>query len=256
MQLRLEAGRTRVIEDQTIRGADALLTVTEEERALALEHAADKPAFIVPNWVEVNESPTFDEREGLVFFGGFLAGAGSPNEDAVLHLAESILPLVWREHPELTLTVIGADVTPAVQALVSDRIRVVGYVDDPVAWLARARVHVSPIRAGAGIKLKLLDSMAAGLPFVTTPAGAEGLHLGRVTDLVVGESPAQLAALVTALATDRLRWESVQRVLWHNAETHFSRAAFRRSLVEAMSHVGVAPPPAAAWLDEATLTPA
>ncbi len=89
--------------------------------------------------------------------------------------------------------------------------------------------------------------MAAGLPFVTTPSGAEGLHVEKVADLVAAEAPTELARLILALYTDQTRWESVQRVLLHAAETHFSRAAFRRALVDALSHVGVAPPQAAAW---------
>ncbi len=249
MRLRLEAGRTRAIESSTIRGADALFNVSEEERTLAREHSAETPSFIVSSYVEVVESPpTFDEREGLVFFGGFLAGAGSPNEDAVLYLVNSVLPIVWQRHPDLQLTVIGADATPAVEALKGERVRVIGYVDDPLEWLCQARVHASPIRSGAGIKLKLLDSMAAGLPFVTTAAGAEGLHLDRVRDLVVADSPADLASLITALATDRLRWESVQRVIVDAAETHFSRPAFRHALVDAFSSLGVGPPPGERWL--------
>jgi hypothetical protein len=143
--------------------------------------------------------------------------------------------------------VIGADVTPAVTALAGDLVDVVGYVDDPVPWLSRAPVHPSPIPIGARIKLKLLDSMAAGLPFVTTPSGAEGLHVERVADLVAADAPRELARLIVALYTEQTRWESVQRILLHAAETHFSRAAFRQALVEALSHVGVAPPAAAAW---------
>lgn len=246
-ELRLLAGRTRILEADTIRASDALFCVSAEEAARAREHD-DKPAFVIPSPVEtLRDPPIHAEREGIIFFGGFLAGAGSPNEDAVLHLANDVMPLVWEQLPEVALTVVGADVTPAVRALAGDRIDVVGYVDDPLPWLSRARVHASPIRFGAGIKLKLLDSMAAGLPFVTTPSGAEGLHAEKVADLVAAEAPTELARLIVALYTDQARWESVQRVLLHAAETHFSRAAFRRALVEALSHVGVAPPPAAAW---------
>jgi glycosyltransferase involved in cell wall biosynthesis len=248
-RIRLEGGRTRTVEGESIRAADVLLCVSPEEIAVAREQGPSKPAFVVSSYVDVVEpTPSFAEREGLVFFGGFLAGAGSPNEDSLLYLVDTVMPAVWERHPGLVLTVIGADATSAVQALAGDRVKIIGYVDDPAAWLGRARVHASPVRFGAGIKLKLLDSMAAGLPFVTTPAGAEGLHVDPVRDLVVGEGPTQLARLINELLTDQARWEAVHNLLLEVAATHFSRAAFRRALVEAFSHLGVAPPPGSAWL--------
>src|SRR5207247_10511761 len=119
----------------------------------------------------------FHDRHDLLFFGGFLAGAGSPNEDALLHLVRDVLPILWERDPELRLHVVGADPTAAVEALQSERINVVGYVEDPAEWLARTRVHVSPMRFGSGIKIKLLDTIAAGLPFATTDDGADVLPL-------------------------------------------------------------------------------
>jgi GT2 family glycosyltransferase/2-polyprenyl-3-methyl-5-hydroxy-6-metoxy-1,4-benzoquinol methylase len=242
-RIRLEAGRTRIVEGDFVRTANALFCVSTEEMTAAREHAPDKPAFIVSSYVDVVEPvPGFHEREGAIFFGGFLAGAGSPNEDSLLHLVHDVMPAVWDRHPDLLLTVVGADATPAVQALAGERVKVVGYVDDPVPWLARARVHASPVRFGAGIKLKLLDSMAAGLPFVTTPTGAEGLHLEPVRDAVVAEPPGELARLIDGLLSDEARWQRVQQHLLHVARTQFSRTAFRTSLVRAFSHLGVAPP--------------
>ena len=67
-------------------------------------------------------------------------------------------------------------------------VEVVGFVPDPAERLSAARVHVHPLRYGAGIKLKLIDTMAAGLPFVTTPIGAEGLGLGELEKVVVAET--------------------------------------------------------------------
>ena len=99
------------------------------------------------------------------------------------------------------------------------------------------------MRFGAGVKLKLLDSMGAGLPFVTTSVGAEGLPLGDLRELLVGEGPDELARLTETLYTDRECWERSQAGLLQVAEAHFDRASFQRTLIEAMAHLGVAPPP-------------
>lgn len=238
-----EATAVRHVELGALHESAAVFAVSSEEAEFIAEVAPETPTFVLPNWIEPVQSPAgFQERSDLLFFGGFLAGAGSPNEDALLHLVADVMPILWERDPELRLHVVGADATPAVEALQSDRVNVVGYVEDPAEWLSRTRVHVSPMRFGSGIKLKLLDTMAAGQPFVTTAVGAEGLPLGSLASSLVAEEPAVLAELVHALYTDEQLWRRAQRGLLDIARNTFDRETFRRTLAEAMSHLGVLPP--------------
>jgi GT2 family glycosyltransferase len=242
-KVRAEAVHTREIEVRAVQEADVVLCVSDEEVEYIASVAPGKPTFVLPAIVEPIPSPGFDQRRGLIFFGGFLAGPGSPNEDAVVFLVNEVLPAFWEQHPEVVLTIVGADATPAVRALAGPRVKVIGYVDDPSEWLLRARVHFNPMRFGAGVKLKLLDSMAAGLPFVTTSVGAEGLPLSDLRPSLVAEDPDELVRLASALYTDPQRWERSRAGLLQVAAAHFDRASFQRTLIEAMSHLGVAPPP-------------
>jgi glycosyltransferase involved in cell wall biosynthesis len=129
-----------------------------------------------------------------------------------------------------------------IRALDGPRVRIVGYVEDPTGWLSRARLHVNPMRYGAGVKLKFLDSLAAGLPFVTTSIGAEGIPLGDLRPSLVAESPSALARLMSVLYDNRVDWEQAQADLLDLARTRFDRASFQRPLIEALTHVGIAPP--------------
>jgi O-antigen biosynthesis protein len=238
-----EANAVRQIELGALHESSVVFAVSDEEKEFIGEVAHGVPTFVLPHWIEPVPSPAgFHDRRDLLFFGGFLAGAGSPNEDALLHLVNDVMPIIWERDPKLTLHVVGADPTPKVEALHGERIDVVGYVEDPAEWLARTRVHVSPMRFGSGIKLKLLDTMAAGQPFVTTPVGAEGLPLGPMRPTLVAEEPAALADLVHALYTDEELWGRAQRNLLDLARNVFDRGTFRRTLAEAMSHLGILPP--------------
>jgi GT2 family glycosyltransferase len=233
----------REAEIRATQEADVVFCVSAEEAQFVAEIAPGKPAFVLTSVVEpLPDPPGFDERSDLVFFGGFLAGSASPNTDSLLFLVHEILPLLWEEHPEIRLTVIGADLTDELRALEGPRVRVVGYVEDPLEWLAGARLHVNPMRFGSGVKLKFLDSLAAGLPFVTTAVGAEGIPLGDVRASAVADDPARLARLVGRLYEDRAEWERVQAKLLELAESQFDRSTFHRTLIEARSYVGVAPP--------------
>jgi GT2 family glycosyltransferase len=238
-----EAIASRQVELGALQESAVVFAVSAEEAEFVGEVAPGKPTFVLPNWVETVAKPAgFAERQDLLFFGGFLAGTGSPNEDALLQLVHEVMPILWEREPELRLNVVGADPTPAIEALHGERVNVVGYVDDPAEWLARTRVHVSPMRYGAGIKLKLLDTIAAGLPFVTTAVGAEGLPLGGLRSKLVAEDPLRLAELTHSLNTDIDLWRRAQRSLLDIARNSFDRGTFRRTLAEAMSHLGVLPP--------------
>ena len=238
-----DANAVRQIELGALHESEVVFAVSDEEKEFIGEVAHDVPTFVLPHWIEAVDRPAgFHDRSDLLFFGGFLAGPGSPNEDALLHLVNDVLPIVWERDPELRLHVVGADPTPAVEALHGERVNVVGYVADPGEWLARTRVHVSPMRFGSGIKIKLLDTIAAGLPFVTTPVGAEGLPLGSLQPDLVAEEPAALGQLVHALYTDEELWRRAQDGLLEIARSRFDRDTFRRTLVEAMSYLGLMPP--------------
>jgi O-antigen biosynthesis protein len=240
---RAEAAKTRAWEIRAIQEADVVFVVSEEEARFVGEVAPGKLSFVLPGIVEaLPDPPGFDERSDLLFFGGFLAGGASPNADSLAYLVHEVLPLFWEEHPDVGLNVIGADMDESVRALEGPRVRIVGYVEDPAGWLSRARLHVNPMRFGAGLKQKFLDSLASGLPFVTTTVGAEGFVLGDLRASLVADDPAGLARLMSRLYDDRDEWERAQAQLLALARARFDRASFQRTLIEALTQVGVAPP--------------
>jgi GT2 family glycosyltransferase len=241
--VRAEAARTRESELRAIQEADAVFVVSDDEARFVAEIAPGKPAFVLPGIVEAEpDPPGFEARRDLLFFGGFLAGSKSPNLDALTYLVQDVLPIFWELHPDVGLNVVGADMDDAVRALDGPRVRIVGYVEEPSEWLGRARLLVNPMRFGAGLKQKFLDSLAAGLPFVTTSVGAEGFPLGDLRESLVADDPEGLAQLMSRLYRERAEWERAQAYLIDLARTRFDRASFQRTLLEAMTHVGVAPP--------------
>ena len=95
----------------TRRTSSSASRTTRRVRARANERTGARPSDLhgrhcVP--------PGFDERDGAVFFGGFLAGSGGPNEDAAVRLVEELMPILWETMPELELEIIGANPTAAV----------------------------------------------------------------------------------------------------------------------------------------------
>ncbi|MGH1373386.1 MAG: glycosyltransferase [Cellvibrionaceae bacterium] len=113
------------------------------------------------------------EPDSLMFWGQM---AREENEDAVLFFVNEIFPAIINERPSVKLYVVGASPTTKVVSLACDNVKVTGFVDSPKAYFERCAVAVVPLRFGSGIKIKAVETLAAGVPTVATTVGAEGVR--------------------------------------------------------------------------------
>ena len=214
---------------------DVLLYLSETEAAMVREQ---RPGAVVRAIVGFSHD-RFRSRGAppaeplILFVAGF---AHPPNIDAAQWLVSGILPLIRAEIPAARLVLAGSHPTAGVLALADgERITVTGSLDEAelAALYDRARVAVVPLRAGAGVKGKVVEALQQGLPLVTTPIGAEGIP--GLADLVtVTELAAGLAASVVTLLRDDQAWSRQSAMQVAYAERHFSRAVLAASLFAAL----------------------
>lgn len=215
----------RELELDLARKCDLTVVTSEVERSLLAQ--AEIPSHVVP----IIEGPTqtqaaYSARRGLLFLGNY---THEPNADAAELLVNEIMPLVWERIPNLELTIAGADPTPAVERLASDRVRVTGYVADIRPLFESARVFVAPLRFGAGMKGKIVQSLAHGLPVVTTAIGAEGIGLTSGSDALIAQTPEEIASAVLAVYSDERRWSDIS-IAGRHAARRFTPSAVRSNL--------------------------
>ncbi len=123
-----------------------------------------------------------------------------PNIDAVLWFAREVFPRVLERVPEARFVVIGKRPPEAVQRLgQSPHIDVLGYVPDPTPYLEQTAAFLVPLRAGAGMRVKILDAWCWGVPIVSTTLGADGIEAHDGEDLLIADDAAQYAAAVVRL---------------------------------------------------------
>jgi glycosyltransferase involved in cell wall biosynthesis len=200
---RFEYGPTRRFEARIIRTFDRVaVTAADDRRALA-RLSPEVDASVIPNGVDLAYfRPTSGERDPatLVFSGKMSYHA---NATAALFLARHVFPLVRAAHPEARLRILGSGPPPEVQALARDpAISVTGYVDDLREPLGRASIAVCSVSVKVGMQNKILEAMAMGLPVVSTRLGAEGLLARPEHDILIGDSPTELAGQITRLLGD------------------------------------------------------
>jgi O-antigen biosynthesis protein len=216
------------------RQADLSLYLSEEEARTASALEPDsKVESVVPYCFDQFAMPRAAPKgEEIIFVAGF---GHPPNEDAALWFVHEILPLIHGGAPRAHLSIIGSNPTPRVRALAADGIAVFADVSATglAAAYARARVAVVPLRCGAGVKLKVVEALSAGLPLVTTPVGAQGLP-ALSTVVAVECNAASFAAAVVSLLHDDVAWVKRRREQVEYAQARFSRAALTASLLKAL----------------------
>ncbi len=192
-----------------VRASDITVTVTEAEQAQILRYVPGAETTVIPT-VHANAThvPPADGRGGVLFVGGF---EHPPNVDAVEHLVREVMPLVWTRTGEVPLTIVGAGTPAAVEALAGPQVEIAGWVPDVEPLLSGARALVAPVRFGAGVKGKITQGLAAGLPVVTTPVGAEGLDGVDGENMLIGETAEELAERILSVVEDDELWRSLSK---------------------------------------------
>jgi len=207
-------------ERDTLARFDLVLAVSDVDRQTFHDlypGAARNPIHVVQTGVDTSyfaPMPGLERRAHLVFTGSM---DWLPNEDGMLYFVREILPLIRREEPDVTLSIIGRAPTPAVKRLADDAgIEVTGRVDDVRPHVAAGDVYVVPLRIGGGTRLKIFEAMGMAKAVVSTTVGAEGLPVTPDQDIVIADDPAGFAAAVVRLIRDadgRRRIETAARRL-------------------------------------------
>lgn len=133
-----------------------------------------------------------------------------PNEDAVLWFCEKVFPKIKSKIPELVFYIIGIEPTKKVLKLAkTDGIIVTGFVENPFEIIMQCKAMVIPIRNGAGMQNKVLESMLVGTPTVISPIAAEGLDGKEGRDFLLAERPEDYIEKITMLYHDPVLREKI-----------------------------------------------
>jgi GT2 family glycosyltransferase len=196
--------KMKALELSMARAATLVVTVTDVERNTLRKHGISNVAVIPTiHDVEAHNGLPFELRSGIVFIGGY---NHPPNSDAAIWLCKEIMPLVWRSHPDIRVTLLGSNPSTEVAALRNELVDVTGYIPDVAPYFEESRVFVAPLRYGAGMKGKIGQALSFGLPVVTTSVGAEGYELADGSSCSIADDAESFAKAIVRLYTDSTLW--------------------------------------------------
>jgi GT2 family glycosyltransferase/glycosyltransferase involved in cell wall biosynthesis len=228
------------LEYDLIDQADETWVVSSVERELLQEARPDKVIEIVSNIVEVPGSNTpFGLRRDFLFIGGF---QHTPNIDAVIFFLEEIYPLVKERLPDAKFYIIGDKAPPEVVALGTENVIVTGLQRDVRPFFESVKLSVAPLRWGAGVKGKINQSIAFGVPVVATSLAVEGMELTDHEDILVADKPEDFARALIELYKSEELWNRLSENGIKKTKSLYSIEAARARLSHLFSDRHKIPP--------------
>ena len=236
----LEPIRTRDRELQVMREVDAVLSYNEVEHSVIASHnLIEENVFKCPWVLEDRRSKVpFEERSGIAFLGGF---NHLPNREAVKYFVQSVMPFLRIESPGIMFHVYGSKVTADIEELASDDVIIEGYVESLNIVFDTCRVFVAPLLSGAGIKGKVLESIAHGIPCVLSSVAAEATGLIDRHSVLIADEPQQWSRCIAELYTNKILWKNLADRSHELVDTLYSRSEGLSKMQDVLQYVELEP---------------
>lgn len=217
-----------------MRLTDVVISYNETEHAVIQSHTDNAVRVMKCPWVvDIPKSqPQFSKSKGLAFLGSF---KHPPNLEGVEWFASEVMPLLT---DEISLSVYGASMDESLQSSLTERgINAVGYIEHLESLYTTHRIFIAPLLSGAGIKGKVINALAYGIPTVLTPVAAEGIGLRHGHDCLIARTAEEWAECIEKLYNDEALWKSISRTSRDYAQREFSFKEGRRLMKEIFESV-------------------
>ncbi|MBK9964226.1 MAG: glycosyltransferase [Holophagales bacterium] len=239
LYLRHLARQLRRFEVATMNDVDAIVAVTPEDARTYARLGATVPLHVAPVGIGAGDYP---DRSGqgdpwtLVFLGSL---DWRPNLEAAEWFLGSVWPLVKRAVPQARFHVGGSNPPEGLAArLSSDGVRFLGRVPDARGFLSSGSAMVVPLLSGGGMRVKILEAMALGVPVASTRLGASGIGAEAGTEILLADGPEGLAAACASLLLDRDRSVGIGQAGRRRAHESFDADGIGGRLLEFLETVG------------------
>lgn len=191
-------------ETQVYKKFNYCILVTESDKKYLEKYLSN--ILVIPNGVDINYfKPIFIEEEypSLVFVG---AMDGIKNVEALLYFYSEIYPKIKEKYPNIKLYIVGKNPHPRICELSKDNSMIVtGFVEDMRPYIAKCSLFICPHLSGSGIKNKVLEAMAMGMPVVSTSIGTLGISVSSGKNVAIADSKEDFIGIILDLLNDEER---------------------------------------------------
>ena len=168
---------------------DGVVSITENDGQLLREMGCRKPMESIPFGIKPEVIENVEEEPGSLFHIGSMDWM--PNREGIHWFLDEVWPMVHEQLPGLTLYLAGRKMPASLMKKEVPGVRVIGEVPDANYFIASKQINVVPLLSGSGLRVKIIEAMAAGKVVVTTTIGAEGIGCTDGKDVLIADTPQQ-----------------------------------------------------------------
>jgi len=193
-------------EKKYLRKFDRILAISQKDRIELIKKGIAKDKItVLPVSLKTKNLFSFSDKEKIILFVGFLSWW--PNKNAFFWFYKKVFPLIKKRIPRVEFWLIGRQ--PAKAMIEFSRrdysLQLLGHVENIEDYLKKTSVFIVPIQSGSGIRMKILTSLAAGIPVVSTTVGAEGIAVKPNQGILIANTPEEfVSAVIRVLKSKRL----------------------------------------------------
>jgi len=203
--LRRECENLKRYEARVCHRFDQVLAVTEADRkALQSVSSHDCNIEVIPICGDPSAIPVVERLTGTKKILHVGTMFWPPNVDGVLWFSREVYPMIKREVPDAEFYIVGARPPREVKRLQRTTLDIIvaGYVEELLPYWKDSAVFVVPLRAGGGMRVKIIEALSRGVPIVTTSVGCEGIEAQDGEHLLIADEPREFAEAVVEVMQD------------------------------------------------------
>jgi sugar transferase (PEP-CTERM/EpsH1 system associated) len=179
--------------------SDLVLTVSDVDKEILSELASHKvriesiPIGVDCEYFSFKPRPAESEgqKKSIIFIGTLF---WPPNIDAIMWFLNNVRPLIREKTGNVNLKIIGnKPVRKVAQLAKFENIEILGNVQDVRPFMRQGNVFIVPLRIASGMRVKILNAMACGIPVVSTSIGVEGVEVKNGENILIADTPKDFA---------------------------------------------------------------
>ncbi len=202
---RLEHRKMSRYEPETCRRFDAIWVTTEvDQKLIAPWLLPQQHIEVLPIGVDTDYFQPGSREPDLHTLISVGTLSWPPNADGVLWFYNEVYPLIRKQVPNTKFVIVGANPPSAIRRLAEGpSVEVTGWVDDIRPYMARSTMMVVPLRGGSGMRVKILNALAMGVPVVSTSMGCEGIAVTPGSDILIADDGDTIEQQIVTLLKDQ-----------------------------------------------------
>ncbi len=232
MYLQFLATRLKKYEDNIIHEVDGLVAISDIDKQFFIDRGFTGPSIVIPAGMPeltVHDKELSRENKSVFHLGSM---DWRPNQEGVIWFLKKVWPLVIAEMPDLKFYLAGKRMPENFHQYANQHVVVVGEVDNAIEFLLTKNVMVVPLLSGGGMRVKIIEGMAASKVIVSTTIGAEGIGCKHGDHIYLADRPEDMARYILHCIDHPEEAEQIGKQAREFVQRHYSLERIIKKLIK------------------------